>query len=40
MPDETIEQVLDSLVGVISDDGKSLEEYREERRRERYGLAD
>lgn len=40
MPDETIEQVLDSLVGAISDDGKSLEEYREERRRERYGLAD
>lgn len=40
VPDETIEQVLDSLIGVISDDGKSLEEYREERIRERYGLVD
>ncbi len=29
MPDESIDQILDSLVGVISDDGKTLEEYRE-----------
>ena len=30
MPDESIDQILDSLVGVISDDGKTLEEYRGE----------
>lgn len=40
MPDKTIDQILDSLVGVISDDGKSLEEYREERRKERFELID
>lgn len=40
MPDETIEQVLNNLVGAVSDDGKSLEEYRGERRKERYGLED
>lgn len=38
--EESIDSILDSLVGVISDDGKTLEEYREERRKERYGLAD
>lgn len=38
--DESIDSILDSLVGVISDDGKTLEEYREERRKERYGLVD
>lgn len=37
---ESIDTILDSLVGVIPDDGKSLEEYREERRKERYGLID
>lgn len=37
---ESIDRILDSLVGVISDDGKTLEEYREERRKERYGLVD
>lgn len=37
---ESIDSILDSLVGVISDDGKTLEEYREERRKERYGLVD
>lgn len=39
-PDGTIDQVLNNLVGAISDDGKSLEEYREERRKERYGFVD
>lgn len=37
---ESIDTILDSLVGVIPDDGKSLEEYREERRKDRYGLID
>lgn len=37
---ESIDNILDSLVGVISDDGRTLEEYREERRKERYGLAE
>ena len=37
---ESIDTILDSLIGAISDDGKTLEEYREERRRERYGLID
>lgn len=36
MPDESIDYILDSLVGAVSDDGKTLEEYREERRKERY----
>lgn len=40
MPDETIDQILNNLVGAISDDGKSLEEYRDERRKERYGFVD
>lgn len=38
--DESLDQILESLVGVISDDDKTLEEYREERRKERYGLID
>lgn len=37
---ESIDTILDSLIGAISDDGKTLDEYREERRRERYGLID
>ena len=37
---ESLDDILDSLIGVISDDGRTLEEYREERRKERYGLVD
>lgn len=33
-------EILNSLVGVLPDTGKSLEDYREERMAERYGFAD
>lgn len=33
-------EILNSLVGVLPDTGKSLEDYREERMAERYGIAD
>ena len=33
---ESRKAILDSLVGVVPDDGKTLEEYRGERRKERY----
>lgn len=36
--DESIEDILNSLIGAVPDDGKSLEEYREERIMERYGF--
>ena len=36
--DKSIDHILESLVGVISDDGKTLENYREERLRERYEI--
>ena len=32
-------KILDGIVGVLSDTGKSLEDYREERMAERYGFA-
>lgn len=35
---ESIDNILDNLLGIIPDDGKTLEEYREERRDEKYGL--
>ena len=34
---EDVAQILDALTGIVPDDGKSLDEYREERLRERYG---
>lgn len=36
--DESIEDILNSLIGAVPDDGKSLEEYRGERIMERYGF--
>lgn len=35
---ENIDDILDHIIGVVPDTGKSLEEYQEERIRERYGL--
>ena len=34
---EDINRILDDLTGIVPDTGKSLDEYREERLRERYG---
>ena len=33
-------EILNSIVGVLPDTGKSLEDYRKERMAERYGVAD
>ena len=33
-----MDDILDSLVGIIPDQGKSLEEYKEERISEKYGI--
>lgn len=38
--EESIDSILNSLIGAVPDDGKTLSEYREERRRERYGCID
>ena len=35
---EPLEKVFGNIVGVLQDSGKSLEEYREERIREQYGV--
>ncbi len=34
--EKTLDDILGNIVGVIPDTGKTLEEYREERMRERY----
>lgn len=39
MDDNELNDVLDSIVGVLPDTGKSLEDYREERMTERYEYA-
>ena len=39
MDDNELNDVLDSIVGVLPDNGKSLEDYREERMTERYEYA-
>lgn len=36
----SLDNIFQNIVGVISDSGKTLEEYREERMRERYEVAD
>jgi uncharacterized membrane protein len=36
----SVDDILDSLVGVLPDSGKTLEQYHEERIRERYEVAD
>lgn len=38
--DDMIDEVLDSIVGVLSDTGKSLDEYQSERIAERYEFID
>ena len=35
---EDIDDILNHIIGIIPDTGKSLEEYREERIQNRYGL--
>lgn len=37
---ESLDDIFSNIVGVIPDTGKTLEEYREERIRERYEVAD
>ena len=37
---EDIEDILNHIIGIIPDTGKSLEEYREERIQDRYGVTD
>jgi hypothetical protein len=37
---DSLEDILNSIVGAVPDSGKTLEEYREERIRERYELTD
>ncbi len=36
---ETLDEIFENIVGVVPDTGKTLEEYREERIRERYEAA-
>lgn len=37
---EDLNMIYDEIVGVLEDTGKSLEEYRDERIKERYELVD
>lgn len=37
--DESVNDILSSIIGSVPDDGKSLDEYREERILEKYGIA-
>jgi pyrroline-5-carboxylate reductase len=37
---DSVNDILDSLAGVLPDSGKTLEQYHEERIRERYEVAD
>lgn len=37
---DTVKEVLESLIGVLPDTGKTLEQYRDERIRERYEITD
>ena len=38
-PGDSLESILENLSGIIPDTGKTSEEYQEERRQERYGIA-
>lgn len=38
--EESLDDIFRNIVGVLPDTGKTLEEYREERIRERYEIAD
>lgn len=38
--DENIEDILNSIIGSVPDTGKTLEEYKSERIRERYEITD
>lgn len=35
---KSVDDILDSLIGIIPDQGKTLEEYKEERISEKYGI--
>lgn len=37
---DTVKEVLESLIGVLPDTGKTLEQYRDERISERYEITD
>jgi CRISPR/Cas system-associated endonuclease Cas3-HD len=37
---ETVDSVLKSIVGIFTDTGKTLEQYRDERIRDRYEIVD
>lgn len=37
---ETVNEIFDNLVGVLPDSGKTLQQYRDERIRERYEITD
>ena len=37
---EDIDEILNHIIGIIPDSGKSLDDYREERIRDRYGFID
>lgn len=38
--EESLDAIFDSIVGALPDTGKTLEQYKEERIRERYEIAD
>lgn len=38
--EEPIDSILDNIVGMIPDTGKTIEDYKEERIREKYGIID
>ena len=38
VPEESIDNILEHLTGIIPDTGKTLKEYQEERRQEHYGI--
>ena len=37
---KSVDDILDSLIGIISDNGKTLEDYKDERIAEKYGIND
>ena len=37
---KSVDEILDSLIGIIPDEGKSLEDYKNERIAEKYGIID
>lgn len=37
---KSVDDILDSLIGIIPDQGKTLEDYKDERIAEKYGIND